>query len=154
MLRATCFGPWLALVDETIDPLLVLMFLQCEVERQDGGEHEMFYEVCGHTHRYGRKEFCLITGFRFGDIPSVRKTSGGVLAERLSRGDPNIYCSYCIDWVSDVLKAPKEYSDAEAIRLILLAMASAIFLGLQGNVKVPQLLIDLVGDLDAWNKFP
>lgn len=151
-MRATCFGPWLALEDTTADPLLLRHFLQCEIDHESAGEHGMCYDVSGHIHRYGREEFCLITGFRFGEIPIVPRCKRGILYDRI-KGQA-VTCADCGEWVKDVGLAPNSYSDDEAVRIALLAMVSVFFLGLQGTVKLPQLVLDLVEDLEAWNNFP
>ena len=121
LLRDTCFGPWLQLEDDSADPLLFPMFLQCQVHPDNVGEHEMLFDVCDHIHRFGREEFCLITGFRFGTIPSVRSSRGGVIARRL--GIEKLTSVSCLHWFFSI-GGDDGYDDDEACRITLLTMAS------------------------------
>lgn len=151
LLRSTCFGPWLELEDDSPDPLLVLMFLQCQVQPDNVGEDEMYFDVCGHIHRFSREDFCLITGFRFGPIPTVNTRRHGLLSTL--RGNNKITSRELLHWFYTIGDDDR-YSDEEAVRITLLTMASTFFLGQQGTVKVPDILLTLIDDLPAWNNFP
>ena len=51
------------------DPTLVHMFLQLEVEDANAEPEEMHFDFFGDRLTFGRREFCLITGLRFGVAP-------------------------------------------------------------------------------------
>nr|GEY21553.1 phospholipase-like protein [Tanacetum cinerariifolium] len=68
LFRETCFGPWLDVQMMTKDPRLVHLILQTEYIPEQPKNDEILFRVGGHELRFGREEFCLITGLRFGTI--------------------------------------------------------------------------------------
>ena len=82
LFRSTCFGPWLDITYVDNDESLVHHMLQKQMKSDD--QHydlSLIYNVNGHLLHFGRREFNLITGFRFG-TPTLRGFRTGPLIFR------------------------------------------------------------------------
>lgn len=64
--RVTCFGRWLDITCTNSDPSLVHLLLQLQLPQPNTAQHMMFM-VGGRQLKFGREEFLLVTGLRFGD---------------------------------------------------------------------------------------
>ncbi|XP_071700136.1 uncharacterized protein [Rutidosis leptorrhynchoides] len=70
LLRRTFFGSWLSLRLDTNEGALIHLILQMQVPlkaNHDPLVDSLIYDVGGFRVKFGAKEFCLITGFRFGE---------------------------------------------------------------------------------------
>ena len=69
----TCFGPWLDLTYVDNEEGLVHYMLQKQsYQTNESYDLPLVYHLNGHSLVFGRHEFCLLTGFRFGMV-SFRK---------------------------------------------------------------------------------
>ncbi|PWA42016.1 phospholipase-like protein [Artemisia annua] len=78
LFRSTVFGPWLDLPYASNDSLLMHYVLQHQVSVSTMcPDFPIIYHIGDHYLQFGRKEFGLITGFRFGKVvtPKGRKDS-------------------------------------------------------------------------------
>ena len=70
LFRKTVFGPWLDIPFSTNDSSLMHYVLQHQVKVSNisSDSPPLQFQIGGHLLEFGRKEFCLITGFRFGQV--------------------------------------------------------------------------------------
>ena len=77
LFRSTCFGPWLDLNYFENDEGLIHYMLKKQSQSDDAQyDLPLIYLVNGHHLHFGRRQFHLITGFKFG-LPSFRKFRSG-----------------------------------------------------------------------------
>ncbi|GKD15187.1 hypothetical protein Tco_1199594, partial [Tanacetum coccineum] len=76
LFRRTVFGPWLDILSHDNDNHLMHYVLQHQVyvSKIPSDSPPLIFHIGDHWLQFGRKEFCLITGFRFGfsDMDAVR----------------------------------------------------------------------------------
>ncbi|GKA87973.1 uridine kinase-like protein 4 [Tanacetum coccineum] len=155
LFRETCFGPWLDVQMMTKDPRLVHLILQTEYIPEQPKNDEILFRVGGHELRFGREEFCLITGLRFGTIkPSSEESCHIPFRDRVFSHIPaNISIR---GWdVANVFKdSLDQLSDLDAVRICLLMLLEIGFIGREPKFLIDEELLRLVEDLDSWNTFP
>ncbi|PWA66519.1 phospholipase-like protein [Artemisia annua] len=158
LFRTSCFGGWLDLFFFDDEPHLLDYIFQKQVYVDD--EHydmPLIYTVDGRELHFGRPEFCLITGFRFGKwVSSQDLTKGDIkFKTRVFPNKMGIKLSNL-----DLLGLVEEeelfsnLSDEDAVRVCLLLALEVIFMGRLLADHVDEKLLRLVEDLDAWNNFP
>ncbi|PWA95504.1 uridine kinase-like protein [Artemisia annua] len=153
LFRETCFGPWLDVQLTYKNPSLVHLILQTEYIPEQPKNDEILFRVGGHELRFGREEFCLITGFRFGTINhSSEGTCHIPFRDRVFSHIPgNIKGS---DVASVFKDSFDQISDLDAVRICLLLLLEIGFMGRQPRFVIDEELLRLVEDLDSWNTFP
>lgn len=157
LFKATCFGPWLDLTYVDNEERLVQYMLQKQVcQYDDNYDLPIVYCVNGHSFVFGRHEFCLITGFKFG-ILSFRKWRSGdipfrdrVFPDKVGQYVKNIDLLYVIEDEDAFLNL----SDADAVRVCLLLTLEVIFMGKDLGSVIDDMLLRMVEDVDEWNAFP
>ena len=157
MFRSTCFGPWLDLTYVDNEEDLIHYMLQKQVFSDN--EHydlPLIYDVNEHLLHFGRREFCLITGFKFG-IVSFRKFREGdisfrdrVFPEKIGRYVKNIDLLSVIEDEERFTKL----SDEDSIRVCLLLSLEVMFMGRELGSVVEDVFLRMVDNLEAWNEFP
>ena len=72
LFKATCFGPWLQVQLPNGDPLVCHLVLQALTNDVPEGmarhDEDMWFHFPQTYTRFGREEFCLVTGLRFGRL--------------------------------------------------------------------------------------
>ncbi|GKB90909.1 phospholipase-like protein [Tanacetum coccineum] len=139
--------------------------MQCVIhyvlQKQSFSDDESFdlpliYHLNGHSLHFGRRQFCLVTGFKFGLI-SLREHRNGDIPFRNRLFPEKIgYDVKIIDvlaFIEDEEKFSK-VSDEDAIRLCLLLSLEVIFMGRELVSVVDDAFLRMVNYLDAWNSFP
>nr|GEU86836.1 nucleolar GTP-binding protein 1 [Tanacetum cinerariifolium] len=116
----------------------------------------LIYNVNGHTLHFGRREFCLITGFKFGML-SFRKFGEGDISfhDRVFREKIGEYVKN-IDLLS-VFEDEERFtnlSDEDSIRVCLLLSLEVIFMGHALGSAIDDVFLRMVDNLEAWNDFP
>nr|GEW11419.1 hypothetical protein [Tanacetum cinerariifolium] len=67
LFRTTCFGPWLDIMYVENDDGMIYYVLQKQCCADDDSfDLPLIYNVNGHNLHFGRCEFCLVTGLKFG----------------------------------------------------------------------------------------
>ncbi|GJZ80138.1 hypothetical protein Tco_0644975 [Tanacetum coccineum] len=128
--RSTVFGRWLDLRTEDHDNHMIHYLLQHQRYVKDPSVHMPFiFDIGPHTIEFGRREFCLITGFVFGDC-SFDHLNGGESAFR------------------------DRLLDDDVAHLCLLLALDFVFTGYEMRHVIANELLNLVDDLAAWNDFP
>lgn len=157
MFKATCFGPWLDLTYVDNEEGLVHYMLRKQFhQNNDNYDLPLVYYLNGHSLYFGRNEFCLVTGFRFGMV-SFRKWRSGDIPFR-HRVFPNHVGQHVksIDLLS-VIEDEELFlnlSDEDAIRVCLLITLEVILMGKDLGSIIDDIFLRMVEDLDEWNAFP
>ena len=108
---------------------------------------------------FGRKEFCLITGFRFGQVVLSEDNENGfqfrdrVFPQKKENGISSVYANDCLQLIKDENRFAS-VSDDDAVRLCLLVIAILVFMGSEVRNCIPKHILTLVEDFDACNGFP
>ncbi|GKC97969.1 hypothetical protein Tco_1168244, partial [Tanacetum coccineum] len=77
LFRTTCFGPWLDISYVENDDGMIHYVLQKQSFSDDESfDLPLIYHLNGHSLHFGRRQFCLVTGFKFGLI-SLREHRNG-----------------------------------------------------------------------------
>ncbi|PWA65856.1 phospholipase-like, Aminotransferase-like mobile domain protein [Artemisia annua] len=155
--RSTCFGPWLDLTYVDNEEDLIHYMLQKQVfSLNEHYDLPLIYDVNEHLLHFGRREFCLITGFKFG-IVSFRKFREGDIIFR-DRVFPEKIGRYVrtIDLLSVIEDQERftKLSDEDSVRVCLLLSLEVIFMGRELGSIVDDVLLRMVDGLEAWNEFP
>ncbi|GJS22002.1 phospholipase-like protein [Tanacetum coccineum] len=152
--RSTVFGRWLNLRTEDHDNHMIHYLLQHQRYVKDPSVHMPFiFDIGPHTIEFGRREFCLITGFVFGDC-SLDHLNGGESAFR-DRVFPNI-SNVKGDMLYKILNNQSNFDkllDDDVVRLCLLLALDFVFMGYELRHVIANELLNLVDDLAAWNDF-
>ncbi|GJY18473.1 phospholipase-like protein [Tanacetum coccineum] len=114
------------------------------------------YYVNGRGLYFGCREFCLITGFRFGAVSFSSYSKGDMkFKERVFPHRVGLSIT-SLDLVG-VIEDEEYFSqlcDEDAIRVCLLLCLEVIFMGKLMVKEVDDTLMRLVESLEAWNVFP
>ncbi|KAD2394084.1 hypothetical protein E3N88_41061 [Mikania micrantha] len=178
--NTTCFKDWLDVKCSIADTTLIRVMIQHEeVSTLDPKIFGMTYRVGGVELKFGPKEFCLLSGFRFGKQTCDFDSLGNSFHERVLKGKeyqaqqfsnllwkrlfPIKVCSTmneddesheevaCTSLVGEV--TVDELNDEDVVRLFLLALVIS-FEGCQVTKKLDARLLNLVNDFEEWNRFP
>ncbi|KAJ9543125.1 hypothetical protein OSB04_022832 [Centaurea solstitialis] len=147
LFRTTPFGDWLD----------VTMHRQIEVPNAE--VEELFFDIGGHIRRFGREEFMLVTGLRFGPQPTIGAVHGDAFIRRVfpgsvigaPRGQP---LRLKISDVRARFHDMSGLSDEDAVRVCSVLMVEMAFLGHQPHHYVSDVVVRAVEDLDTWNGYP
>ena len=157
LFRSTCFGPWLDLNDFDSEDSLIHYMLQKQIESDD--QHydlPLIYVVNGHHMHFGRRQFHLITGFKFG-LPSFRNFRSGdiIFRDRVfpSKVGENLKTIDLLCLIEDEELFTK-VSDEDAVRVCLLLSLQVIFMGRDLLSVVDDTYLRMVEDFQNWNDFP
>ncbi|GKC35456.1 phospholipase-like, aminotransferase-like mobile domain protein [Tanacetum coccineum] len=132
------------------------MLQKQKISDNDHYDLPLIYSVNGHTLHFGRREFCLISGFKFGFLSFSKFREGDITFH--DRVFPKKIEEYLknIDLLSLI---EDEYrfsslSDPDTIRVCLLLSLEVIFMGHELRSVVDDVFLRMVEDLDVWNDFP
>ncbi|PWA81673.1 phospholipase-like protein [Artemisia annua] len=156
LFRSTVFGPWLDVPYASNDSLLMHYVLQHQVSVSNMcPDFPIIYHIGDHYLQFGRKEFCLITGFRFGNVvtPKARKDSpfsDRVFPEKKSMAVKSVKGT-------DLLKLLRgdrwlTLSDDDAVRVCLLIACELVFMGREDRNVIPTHIMALVEHFHEWNR--
>ncbi|GKC12070.1 phospholipase-like protein [Tanacetum coccineum] len=144
----------------SVDPLVALTVrskLSLIKSLKDDTEAVPFtYTINGHEIQFGREEFCLITGLRFGVEFSDDYLHGPLdLRRRVweSHVDGNNIIGQML---IDKILSEEFYSlrDEDAVAVCLLAVLHMVLLGQEPKNNVPKWWLSLVDDINMWEKYP
>ena len=153
----TYFGKWLDLKFFDHEPHMIDYILQKQAHVD---EHHydlpLLYNVEGRTLHFGRAEFSLITGFRFGNVSFGLFTSGEVkISSRLFQIRTGMKVTN-LDILSVIEDEElfSKLSDNDAVRLCLILLLEVVFMGRLLTDPIEDTLLRLVENLEEWNAFP
>ncbi|PWA79180.1 phospholipase-like protein [Artemisia annua] len=158
LFRSTVFGPWLDVPYASNNSLLMHYVLQHQVSVSNMcPDFPIIYHIGDHYLQFGRKEFYLITGFRFGKVvtPKGRKDSpfsDRVFPEKKTMAVKSVKGT-------DLLKLLRgdrwsSISDDDAVRVCLLIACELVFMGREDRNVIPNHIMALVEHFHEWNVFP
>jgi hypothetical protein len=155
LFKKSVFVPWLNIKTEEHDNHM-LHFLLLHQRRIENANTKVpfYFDIGHHTLEFGRKEFCLLTGFRFGDV-SLKHFEDRVSSFR-ARVFPKIakVKGYDIQPLIETDDEFKKLSDEDVVRVCLLFALEYVFMGVELRHVIQKELMVLVDDFDAWNNFP
>ncbi|KAE8656819.1 hypothetical protein F3Y22_tig00116997pilonHSYRG00403 [Hibiscus syriacus] len=163
LFEETCFGPWLRVQHPGGDANLTHLWLHTMTsdlpDSIQRGEEEIWFHFPPAYTCFGWKEFCLITGLRFGHDDVGRYTRHITRPSWLSRVFPDESIEKSNLHVDDLKKLFNKkdgftrMNDVDVVRVCFLLLLYTGFLGREARQPIPQELILLVEDLNAWNLF-
>ncbi|GKA61645.1 phospholipase-like, aminotransferase-like mobile domain protein [Tanacetum coccineum] len=157
LFHTTCFGPWLDLTYVENDDGMIHYILQKKCCTDDDSfDLPLIYSVNVHSLHFGRREFCLITGFKFGSLSFCEYRNGDILFRNQLFPEKIGYDVKITDVLALIEDEEKfsKVSDEDAIRLCLLLSLEVIFIGRELVSVVDDIFLRMVDNLDAWNSFP
>ncbi|GJW73291.1 phospholipase-like protein [Tanacetum coccineum] len=153
--RSTVFGPWLDIRTQEHDNHLINYLLQHQINVKDPSTDIPFiFDIGPNTIEFGRREFCLVTGFLFGDcsLDNLKGVNSGfrerVFSEKSSVKGLDL---------NKLLNNHTEFNkllDDDDVRICLLLALDFVFMGFELRHVIANELLGLVDDLSAWNDFP
>ncbi|PWA66273.1 phospholipase-like protein [Artemisia annua] len=157
LFRQTCFGKWLDLSFFDHEPHMLDYILQkqCFSPSSDY-DMPLLYRVEDRILHFGRPEFSLITGMRFGTLNFDSYTSGDVKFRsrvlQLKQGEKvtNLHLLAVIEDEGWFCKL----SDDDAVRVCLLLVLEVVFMGRLLSMSVEEKIMRLVENIESWNAFP
>ena len=161
LFRNTVFGPWLDIPYSDNDSQLMHFVLQhqIKVSKISSQSPPLKFKIGENSLEFGRKEFCLITGFRLGkvcirlDDDCSNAFRDRVFPKKKTENIDSVYAYECLQLVNDEKKM-LALSDDDAVRLYLFIVAMLVFMGIEDRNCIPKHILDLAEDYDAWNVFP
>lgn len=165
MFRETCFGWMFDIPNMQESGVLIHYFLCHQVACQEGDTNTvpLRYRVrtldrLGEVEiQFGREEFCLVTGLRFGvDFRESYMDGSNLFRRRVfpsSIDSHNIHVGTLLTMINNKAEFNK-LSDKDGVRLCLLVVLMLVLKGTEHGNIVDGFLLRLVEDLDNWNVFP
>ncbi|GJR13016.1 phospholipase-like protein [Tanacetum coccineum] len=160
LFRRTVFGPWLDILSYDNDNHLMHYVLQhkVSVSKIPSDCPPLIFHIGDHWLQFGRKEFCLITGFRFGIVSEKHKKSSPfcerLFPEKITKKGVKRLKSIELLGVLRHKKTWLGLSDMDAVRVCLLIVAELVFMGKEDRNCIPNHILSLVEDFDCWNEYP
>lgn len=118
----------------------------------DGPADEMHFLFGAHDCRFGKEEFCLITGLQFGAIPEV---------DQYDHVDGGIHTRYFDDAgrvdfeaVLAILRDGAFTQPFDCLKICFLAIVNIWLRGPDDRREIPLWQLRLVEDYDAFDRFP
>ncbi|GJR03887.1 phospholipase-like protein [Tanacetum coccineum] len=153
--RRTVFGPWLDIRTQEHDNHLINYLLQHQRYVKDPSTDTPFvFDIGQHTLEFGRREFCLVTGFRFGKfcLDDLSKGRSGFR----DRVFPGVARVKGIE-LNKLLHSQTDFNnllDDDAVRVCLLLALDFVFMGFELRHVISKEVLNLVDDFSAWDNFP
>nr|GEV00694.1 phospholipase-like protein [Tanacetum cinerariifolium] len=114
----------------------------------------ILFKISNHYLHFGRGEFCLVTGFRCGELSELVSDKIPYL-DRLFREKKRKQVKVKELWeIIDNEKLWCALDDEDAVRVSLLSVLEIVFMGRKEFVNVPLHISTLAEDFFAWNSFP
>ncbi|KAK2664664.1 hypothetical protein Ddye_003238 [Dipteronia dyeriana] len=134
------------------DGQLVHHLLLRQIESHN--KSEMWFAVGGKTFRFSIEEFCLITGLKCGPDPPlvVKKKRDGTGSFRSSM--LNCEVRFNNKTLEAIFKAAFSDSDEDMVKLALLYFLETVLFGKDQKVFIGVHHVELLKDLDTFNKYP
>ncbi|KAK2662226.1 hypothetical protein Ddye_000800 [Dipteronia dyeriana] len=126
-----------------------------KIQIDDASENGLWFSVGGKKARFGQREFCLVTGLRFGKISEIINTPYVATKN-------GIHKRYWPDEEVEDLKLPTVYDRFvadnfleadDSLKMALFLIANNILFGQPFDKKVNPWIFNLVDDLEAFNGF-
>nr|GEW32621.1 phospholipase-like protein [Tanacetum cinerariifolium] len=153
--KSTVFGPWLDIRTQEHANHLINYLLQHQRNVKDPSTDIPFiFDIGPNTIEFGRREFCLVTGFLFGDCSLDQlKVVNSCFRESVFLENS---CVKGLD-LNKLLNNHIEFNkllDDDVVRVCLLLALEFVFMGFELRHVVANGLLGLVDNLSTWNDFP
>ncbi|KAL8215709.1 hypothetical protein R6Q57_022546 [Mikania cordata] len=100
---------------------------------------------------FGPQEFCVITGFKFGDKTNKNKGGYGFINRVLA---DNIVIPFSVYHLKTLLEEKENiFYDANVVRLLMLLLLYSLFMGVEVDKIVEKEHQILIDDFNAWNDY-
>lgn len=160
LFRATVFGPWLDIPDLGKGNHIVNFVLQHQViiDKLLDSCPPILYKIGNNVLKFGREQFLLMTGFRFGRLPPHVQIDRSpfalrVFPEKQLIRKVTVKGNELLDLFGNDTEFSK-LSAEDAVRVCLLLVAEVVFIGRGPWYIVDSHLLQLVEDFGAWNAYP
>ncbi|PWA99800.1 phospholipase-like protein [Artemisia annua] len=168
LFKSTAFGPWLDVPNKPgNDSHLMNYVLQHQVYVSDVTDEcsPITFHIGDNMLHFGRKEFCLVTGLRFGKLAVVddKEITYVPFCERVfpDKSLPGLsqYHVKGQQFVNIVLEDKFEKTwlallDEDAVRICLVVVSVVFLSGRERRFNIPKHIMLLVEDFAAFNAFP
>ncbi|GJW57148.1 ulp1 protease family, C-terminal catalytic domain-containing protein [Tanacetum coccineum] len=151
----TVFGPWLNIQTTLHDNHLLNFLLQHQRFISKPSTNQPFiFDIDGRTLEYGREDFCLITGFRFGKVNlDPDEEDHSEFRMRVFPKIENLKGEHLLELVNKDVKFAK-LDDEDVVRVCLLLALDFVFMGHELRHVVSKPIVNLVDDFYKWDAFP
>ncbi|KAK0574128.1 hypothetical protein LWI29_018571 [Acer saccharum] len=126
-----------------------------EIRIEGATENELFISFGGKKARFGRREFCLVTGLRFGKLSEIINTpyvaNANGIHKRYWPGQEGEDLKLSTVYQRFLKRKFKDPDDS--LKMGLFLIANNVLFGQPLDKKVTNWLFNLVDDLDAFNSF-
>ncbi|GJV75946.1 phospholipase-like protein, partial [Tanacetum coccineum] len=152
--RRTIFGPWLDIRTQEHDNHLINYLLQHQRYVKDPSTDIPFiFDIRQHTLEFGRRDFCLVTGFRFGKVCLDHLSKGrSGFYDRVFPGVARVKGTE----LNKLLYSQTDFNnllDDDAVRVCLLLALDFVFMGFEFRHVISNQMLNLVDDFSAWDDF-
>ncbi|GKD17241.1 phospholipase-like protein, partial [Tanacetum coccineum] len=160
LFRRIVFGPWLDILSYDNDNYLMHYVLQHQVSvsKIPSDCPPLILHIGDHWLQFGRKEFCLITGFQFGIVLEKHKKSSPfcerLFSDKITKKAVKRLISIELLRVLRHKKTWLGLSDMDAVRVCLLIVVELVFMGKEDRNCILKHILSLVEDFDSWNDYP
>ncbi|KAD3336347.1 hypothetical protein E3N88_31866 [Mikania micrantha] len=150
-----CFAPWLNVKSTQPDGQLIHALLLHQAPVSLDLEYDgIAYAVGGPDKeilRFGPRDFCIITGFKFG-VNSTKLKGGVSFLNRVL--DENISHPITVDKLKTfLLENENNFNDDDIVRLCLLLLLYSFFMGVETYKHIERDHLLLVDNFDCWNDY-
>ncbi|KAK2645609.1 hypothetical protein Ddye_020804 [Dipteronia dyeriana] len=134
---------------------IVHSLLLREIKIDGASENELLFSVSGKKARFGQREFCLVTGLRFGKISEI-------INMPYIANENGIHKRYFPEEEAEELKLSTVYDrfvagnfleGDDSLKMALFLIVNNVLFGQLFDKKVTPWLFNLVDDLEAFNGF-
>ncbi|GJX50976.1 phospholipase-like, aminotransferase-like mobile domain protein [Tanacetum coccineum] len=141
---------------ENVDGMIHYVLQKQCCSDDDNFDLPLIYHVNGHSLHFGRREFCLLTVFKFGWLSFCKYRNGDIRFRNRLFPEKIWYDDKIIEVIALLENEEKfsKLSDEYAIRVCLLLSLEVIFMGRELVSVVDDVFFRKVDNLDAWNSFP
>lgn len=154
LFRDCCFGVWLDVPFKDHDPFLIhyMLLNQQNVNESHTKYEDLQFNVYKYIFIFGRREFCMCTGMKFGhyDIEPFESAPIVPFRDRVFRHDNVMVRHLKVVFDGD---AWDDMPDEDVVRLCLVMFVEFVLLGREPQYKAQLNLLALVEDLDVFNQF-
>ncbi|GJU02468.1 phospholipase-like protein [Tanacetum coccineum] len=153
--RSTVFGLWLDIRIQEHDNHLINYLLQHQRNVKDPiTDIPFIFDIGPNTIEFGRREFCLVTGFLFRDCSLDHlKGVNSCFHERVLLKNSSVKGLDLNKLLNNHIEFNKLLDD-EDVHVCLLLVLDFVFMGFELRHVIVNKLLGLVDDLSAWNDFP
>ncbi|KAM0051974.1 hypothetical protein Hdeb2414_s0007g00242871 [Helianthus debilis subsp. tardiflorus] len=148
-IRQTCFGPYLDIKCVMCDSLLLLGVAQLQVHTPTP-KLRIIYRLGQEILMFTPKQFCLITGLRFGSTNWTLSEHPNSFKYRFFPGHEHI----AFKRIRDIFEGPMNFTDEDCTRICLLMLLGQGFLGLQDSNAIDNKLLHMMDNLNEFNQYP